>query len=863
MSAALEKIEKAERLLQKRKVAEAVKLIESALAGGILDEQLVYRGVDALIHAGRTPVASTLLGLQYDSAVQQHEDDKAIRYFRRLQGMQAQPPARVLAYARLLEGYNQVRDAEAAYRQAVVLLRGAPAAQRFEALKSLLRLDPNDGGTWLELASVADGLQDHATSAAAYLRAARINDDDPKLLQRAVQMLPDRGDVAAAYAQSLIRHEGAGAALEYIQKLPETLLADRDLAGARADALLADGQFEAASIVISGHLGSDEWFERGLRCLAELSRLHHAQLRRFASTLETQATTAPDRRSKWLSALDGVLSEANSEDLLGYLAEAFERAGSDEKLTRALSQSFDFAVAGQQFTRAADQLERIVELDPYWPGAADRLRVLRAHVDAVQLDRIAARLGLSVAVEPGTEPKAAAPSSKVPAPPPASSLDDLVLQAELYLQYRIPDQARERVLLIARLFPPQELNSQRVASLFAAVGIPMPQAQGAPAAAPAQTDAAARAEAAQRVMYPVVAAEQIAQAARAIHRESSASRIFFAAVNQIGRLFHADRCIAGRFNPGQGLLQSSEYCAQGVTPLSQDQLSGLFTVVHTQLQKNSSGGALVLPRSSESEHVLNWLENTGCRTVLSVPLDEAGHVMGLVLLGSQQDHTWSREETDTLSILSEQLVFSLGHARLRMLLRQFTSTDERTGFYKMSSLLDLLVAECNQVLSQRMPLSLMAVELARSSPVNLDDPRMQSWFDTVSQKVVSYLRPNDAAAWLNAGTLLVLLPDTAGAHCSVVLQKVRGVFNEFAWPDSQPLVFVAGAAEIVPPANPGERTQPEDAAQDVLYRALCGLEEARKHPGPNPLLVSGAPLVAVAAESPLKPARKTSAAQLN
>ncbi len=570
----------------------------------------------------------------------------------------------------------------------------------------------------------------------------------------------------------------------------------------------------------------------------------------FAQKLEQHGNTG---ELAWRIALDGVLADAHEQQLLMYLAGAFERTEQAPKMISALYQSFDLALADRHYEIAADRLKRILEADAFDAAAPDRLELLRGHVDERRWSELESLLGK------------ASPDEKEPLPEEAAdgggngtSLDDLLLQAEIFIQYQLLPQARERARTIARLYPGEEANNERLAKLYDATGLAPSARPGArsqpPAAAPARPAApsaaapaaAPAAPAAGRTAAPAAPAADsvhsfdISPLIRALHREATPRRVFLAAVNHFAQAWSADRCLAAQFNSGQPPSNVVEYCAPGVNNSDPAFVARLLTLIEAHIPA-APPRWLCLPRTNETPQIAQTLRRMGIETLVAQPLEEAGNVIGVVLLEfCGEERAWGARDAQALSALADQMVMALANSRLRGLLRQLTELDDRTGLLRISSLLEVLVAECARAQEQKSPLTVLCLELTRP-PGSFNNPEYRAWLERVAQKLTAYLRPNDVGAGLRPNQFLFVLPDTVVLNAAAIFQKLRSALADFVWPDGQPLVLAAGAAEVAAEAG----LAAEDIATDVLDRAARALALHRGAPQQPVRVVAASPLVAI------------------
>lgn len=836
------RLEKAEKWLRKERSAEAAAEIEAALRDKPDDAVLLDAIIELLLSYNERNRAAELLGRRFDRLVRLRRLADAQKTFDRLQSIQRQPGSRYMALAGLLEGARQPRPAEAAYRQAASLFRAdAQLAQELQAWRHILRLNPRDYSTCLEVGGRAEAAGEKEFAGQVYATAAEISHGDVRLLEKAAKLLPDRLDLRLAYARALLaRGPGqAAAALAAMAPLRDRLESDDAIAAIFTDAWLeldaSEENVAAAQQAITTHLGrtgetgaaaDSAWLERGWHCLRLLARAGAPGAALFAAILERQAD--PESPA-WHIALDGALADGHEHGLLLYLAAAFERIGQPAKVVSALYQSFDLALAEGHFDEAASRLDKILDVDPQESSAPDKLDLLHGHIAESTWAQLHARLyAVPVAAEPeaSEEPPSGAADASI-----GASLEDLLLQAELFLQYQLQGQARERARIIARLYPGEEAGNERLAQLYEATGLPVRRASPAAAAAESSAPAANPRPGGPAPAPPPAAGVDAAVIVRALHREATPRRLFLAAVNQLGRAWKADRCLAARLHPGQPPANVVEYCAPGAAASDPAFVARLLTLVEAQV--NPGAGSLRLPRENETAQIAQTLQKMGIETLIAQPLEEGGQVAGVVLLEFfSREPDWTRRDAEVLSGLADQIVLALTNVRLRGLLRQMTELDERTGLLRISSLLEVLVAECVRAQEQKSPVAVMCIELLRppgSPPPDWREAEVRVWHERIAQRLTAYLRPNDVGASLparDAARFVFVLPETVAVNCAAVFHKLRNVAGDFSWPGGGPVLLAGGAAEAAAEAG----LEPEDAATDLLDRALRALELHRTQP---------------------------------
>ena len=317
---------------------------------------------------------------------------------------------------------------------------------------------------------------------------------------------------------------------------------------------------------------------------------------------------------------------------------------------------------------------------------------------------------------------------------------------------------------------------------------------------------------------------QITPVIRALARETTPRRIFFSAVNHFGRVWSADRCLAANFHSGQDPVNVVEFCAPGVPSRYAAETTRLLNWIEKQFRPPDAK-AVTLDAAAAPPEIAAVLAEQGIVSFLAQPLNEAGSVIGAVVLEScAAARSWNEHDLQILEALAEQLVLVLGHARLRGLLQQFTAVDERTGLLKVSSMLEILVAECARAQQQGSTVSVLCLDARPAGRAPVPAPLAHDWMLTVTERMGAYLRPHDVLTRRSATEFVLVLPDTVVGNCRAVFRKLAGVLQDQPAPDGAPLALAAGAAEIA--AEFG--LQAEDIATDVLDRALRALTAQRR-----------------------------------
>jgi tetratricopeptide (TPR) repeat protein len=151
-------------------------------------------------------------------------------------------------------------------------------------------------------------------------------------------------------------------------------------------------------------------------------------------------------------------------EMLEFLAELFNASNRETDYAQALLKLFDLYCTKHDYQKAGECLDRAAEVDPYEPGTSEAAgRHCGARSTISVSTAIASRF---------TRPKKEEHEVKVQEPTlGAAALQDLMLQAEILVQYGMRSKAIERLQRIQELFPREEERNQELQKLYMAAGI--------------------------------------------------------------------------------------------------------------------------------------------------------------------------------------------------------------------------------------------------------------------------------------------------------------------------------------------------------------------------------------------------------
>jgi diguanylate cyclase (GGDEF)-like protein len=521
-----------------------------------------------------------------------------------------------------------------------------------------------------------------------------------------------------------------------------------------------------------------------------------------------------------------------------YLASILSTANREHEYSSTLLKLFELYYQAGRYVQAAETLDRAAEIDPYEPGHAKRLEMLRGKVEPSQYSRVANRFTrVANAPQPATSAAAPAPRQQsMAAEEEPVVLEDFILQAEIYLQYGMRGKAMDRIERIHQLFPREEEKNERLRNLYASASFTPVYKEAAKAAvAPAQP-AARDGETTATAMQAAPAEDstvdnfaRITEMTRNIYRQANVKSVLFTAVNEIGRQFNASRCVAGLCTIGKPPSAALEYCAPGI---KQSDVMSIVKLIGVS-QQLAASGAVNLPNArnaTELEPVKDHIQALNIESLLAVPLVESGEQSGIVILEQTSPRQWKKTEIVVLKTIAEQVMLAVTNARLRTLMKTLAVTDEKSGLLKRSSYLDVLLSEVRRSLQQQTPLSLMLLHFGKASSLvkEIGEAQVESMMQQVGQSLASHIRQNDVAVRYDLTTIALVLSDTPEKNAFMVVEKMKKVLSPVRIPGTErPPHMSAGIAEAVLQ----EKFEPVDIVTEVINRVESALEQARLEGG--------------------------------
>ncbi|HEY1271479.1 MAG TPA: diguanylate cyclase, partial [Terriglobales bacterium] len=830
------RFEKAEKFLQKGRADSALEEFLGILRDDPENDTVRQATADLYLTLGRKKEMIAMLGELFNRQVITADAAKATVTYKKLSRFAAPLPDQTWRYGQLIESSNQ-KEALQAYESSLSGFTGQRKKQEaFEVLKRIVVLDPKIDNLW-RLAEFATELGDGKVAAEAYLQVAQTEEkgggNAANWYERAYKADPQNPAVALGWGRTVLEQGDAETAVTILQPLAtngDNASPDaKDLFGR---ALLAAKRLkEAEPYVWELFVENPSRIHQVANLIAALVDAQQGgEAVTLARKLEADQRRRGERRA-FVNLMKDIAEKHNSPpELLEYMVELFNSSNRENEYSQTLLKLFDVYVAAGNFAKAAECLDRAAEVDAYEPGHHARLESLRGKIDGKRFEVIASRFAPS---KPATE-AAATQLGVTEESAEASGLQDLILQAEILLQYGMRGKAMERLQKLQALYPKEEERNDDLRRLYMAAGIipftppPMTAAPTAPpppvvpAAPPAMRSGVVQTESPE-----ISNLARVTEITRNLHRQGTTKGVLSTAVNDIGRLWGLARCVAAMSSPGKPPTAVLEYCAAGVKASELPSTVKLISLLQDLVVER---GVLAIPNTAnalELQPIQDLVSKLGIDSMMVIPmLDGQEHVGLLILEHKGAGREWPPSDIVVLRSIAEQMVMSVHNARLRRLVRNLSVTDEKSGLLKRSSYLDVLLSEVRRHLQQNSPLTILLMQFGKSSGLvkEFGEASVEAMMQQVGQLILGQIRQNDVAVRYDMTTVALILGDTAEKGAFLAMDKLRRVLEGIQVPghNEAPVISVGIAEAVV-----RQQFDPADIVTEVINRAEDALTAAR------------------------------------
>jgi len=847
------RVERAEKLLQKGKAAEALEEYLLVLRDDPENDKVRELSADLCLSQNRGRDAVRLLGELFERQVNAGDATRASLTYKKLARHGTPTWEQKFHFGQLLEGSNK-KLAVGTYESALGDLAKLPDKKKdaLQILGRVVALDPVQAN-FLRIAELLSELGESKAAAEAFKQIAQLaassGEDPAQWYERAYQEDSSDEEIALAYGKSLLGQGQIGAAIFILEPQVNAGKTSPILRAIYAEALLAAGRYADAEPLVWQLF--EQTPNRMSQVTALIGQLVDAEQDDAAVSLARklgQFQAKRGERRQFVAVMQEIAATRRaSPGMLEFLSELFNASNREGDYCQTLLKLFDVYCSTGDFAKAAECLDRAAEVDPYEAGHTKRLEMLKGKIDEKKFDAISSRFTSvsKTATEPALEQEATLG---------ASTLQDLMLQAEILVQYGMRNKAVERLQRIQELFPREEERNEDLQRLYLAAGVtptyagsaPLPAVAAAPPAAPVAGVVPPAADPAAEMRNVT----RVAEITRKLYHQATAAAVLTTAVNEIGGHWEVSRCVAAMRTPGSAPTAVQEFCGKGVKVGSAGAIKAVMCALQDLTLSSSSGEPVIIAdaqKATELAAVRNAVVELGASAVMALPLSNGADSVGMLALLHNKPRAWPQTDAVVLKTLADQMVIALNNAGLRRLVKNLSVTDEKSGLLKRSSYLDLLLAESKRAAQNASPLSVLLLQFGRSAALlkEYGEAAIENVMERIGQQFAANIRTNDLAFRYDTTTIAIILGDTAEKEALMAIEKLRKVIAEVRLPSKnesgkgQSLEFSAGLAEAVV----RESYDPVDIVTEVINRAEHALATSRVQ-GPGKVVALGAALAA-------------------
>ncbi len=831
------RVERAEKLLQKGKTADALEEYLLVLRDDPDNDVVRQLSADLCLSLNRNAEAVKLLGDLFERQVTAGDATRASLSYKKLARHGNPTWQQKYRFGQLLEGSNK-KLAVGTYESALAdLSKLGKKQEAAEILDRIVALEPSQAN-YVRVAELASELGKGKLAAAAFQKVAQAvlgeSGDPAPWYEKAYQEDSSNPEIALAYGQSLLAQGQVGAAIFILEAQQNAGMATPEFRETYADALVAAGRFtEAEPLVwqlfeanpgrvqqVIGLIGSlldtkDEDAAVALARKLEQFQRRRGERRQFIAIME-----------------DITASRGASSQMLEFLSELYNASNRESDYCTTLLKLFDLYTGTGEFMKSAECLDRAAEVDPYEPGHLKRLEMLKGKIDETRYKAIASRF--SNVSKPAEEPAQSEERTLG-----ASTLQDLMLQAEILVQYGMRNKAVERLQRIQELFPREEERNEDLQRLYMSAGVtpkyagPAPVTAASAASAPVPAPAAPMAAPAP-VSDPVADVRsftRVAEITRKLYSQGTAAAVLSTAVREIGSHWEATRCVAAMVKPGLPPTAMDEFCAEGYKKLATAAWGELVACLQQVVNGHEPLAIQDAARASELQGARKVVGEIGASTVLAVPLSDGEETVGILMLLHNRGRVWQQADMVVLKTVADQMVIALNNAGLRRLVKNLSVTDEKSGLLKRASYIDLLLAESKRAIQNASSLSVVLMQFGKRAELikEYGDAGVQAVMERAGQLIAANIRSNDLAFRYDTSSIAILLGETGEKEAMLAIEKLRKIIGEVRFgakdgggPQRPAAQFSAGVAEAVIRAE----YDPIDVVTEIINRVEYALSQA-------------------------------------
>jgi diguanylate cyclase (GGDEF)-like protein len=411
----------------------------------------------------------------------------------------------------------------------------------------------------------------------------------------------------------------------------------------------------------------------------------------------------------------------------------------------------------------------------------------------------------------------------------SGTLQDLMLQAEILVQYGMRNKALERLQRIQQLFPHEEERNADLHQLYITAGMTPQYATGhtgaaAPVVSGSSSSTVAAAAGAAPENLDMASFARVPDITRKLNQQNTANGVLTTAATEIGTQWKLSRCMVALRKPGLVASAAKQFAAAGTQPADSEVVEQVVSTLHDLA---ISRGTLVYPdlaTASELQGLRPQLSALNARSLLALPLMDGNDHLGVMLLMENASHAWPPNDVIVFKMIAEQVAIALNNAGLRRLVKNLSVTDENSGLLKRASYIDLLMGEVRRAAQQATPVTVLLMRFAERATIAKEqgEAAADNLMQRLGQLVAANVRQNDLAFRYAANAIAIVLGETGENEALRVVDKMRRLIATAIGEKQIAASFNAGIAEAVVK----QHFDPVDIVTEVINRAERALEKA-------------------------------------
>ena len=817
------RVERGEKLLQKGKPAEALEEFLQILALDTGNDTVRQMASDLCLSLQRIPDAVRLLGELFERQVVSDDAIRASLTYKKLARFATPTSDQKIRFGHILETSNRKLALET-YESAIEeLTRAGRKADVLAALKRIVALDPSEKNL-VRLGEASSEAGERKAAGAAFLKVAQqaetTGSDPTQWFERAYSEDPTEDPIALGYAKCLMQQQQVGAAIFVLEPLASAGRSSPEFRDLYSRALLSANRLTEASPLVW------QMFEQNPSRIEQVRDLIGAfldsQLDKeavmLAEKLDHFQRRKGERRAFLAMMQDIAAGHRPSAEMLEFLADQFNTANRETDYSATLLRLFDVYCEQQNFAKASDALDRAVEIDPYEPGHAKRLEMLKGKIEQTRYDLISSRFtGTSAAQPPRNDPDEKMLGS--------GTLQDLMLQAEILVQYGMRNKALERLQRIQQLFPHEEERNADLRQLYITAGMtPQYSAGSAAPVVPTSAPSATNFPSGATDNLDMASFARVPEITRKLNHQNTADGVLNAAATEIGTQWKLSRCIVALRKPGLVTSTAKQFASEGTQAATSELLEQVVSTLHDLAITRGTLAYSDTSAAPELEGLGQPLSALNARSLLVLPLMDGNDHLGVMLLMENTSRAWAPNDVMIIKMIAEQVAIALNNAGLRRLVKNLSVTDENSGLLKRASYIDLLMGEVRRAAQQSTPVTVLLMRFAERATIAKEqgDAAADNLMQRLGQLVAANVRQNDLAFRYAGNAIAIVLGETGENEALRVVEKMRRLIATAIGEKQIAASFNAGAAEAIV----RQQFDPVDIVTEVINRVERALEKA-------------------------------------